>query len=137
MAVDYAKIRIQFDRPIGSYQAVAHQLADSYAALELARSLAYRAACVLADQPDEAAEALACATSAGVRAAVSGCETAMQVSGGIGVTWEYPLHRWYRRALFLQAQAAAGPDPLAVLAERLLRAATPAAEQAEGALASA
>ncbi|MEO6502807.1 MAG: acyl-CoA dehydrogenase family protein [Jatrophihabitantaceae bacterium] len=147
LAVDYAKTRTQFDRPIGSYQAVAHQLADSYAAVELARSLAYRAAGVLAgepdqpdqpggpDQPDGAAEAIACAVYAGTRAAVSGCEVAMQVTGGLGVTWEYPLHRWYRRALFLQARAAAGPDPLTVLAGELL--AATAADQIEGALASA
>ncbi|HEV2885541.1 MAG TPA: acyl-CoA dehydrogenase [Jatrophihabitans sp.] len=137
LAVDYAKIRTQFGRPIGSYQAVAHQLADSYAAVELARSLAYRAACVLDDEPGDAAEAIACAVQAGTRAAVSGCQVAMQVTGGIGVTWEYPLHRWYRRALFLQARAAAGPDPLAVIAGELLQAARPAPEPIEGALASA
>ncbi len=141
LAVDYAKTRHQFGRPIGSYQAVAHQLADSYAAVELARSLAYRAACVLASEPGEpggshsAAEAIACAVHAGTRAAVSGCEVAMQVTGGLGVTWEYPLHRWYRRALSLQARAAAGPDPLAVLASELL--APAAADRIEGALAPA
>lgn len=135
LAVDYAKTRTQFGRPIGSFQAVAHQLADSYAAVELARSLAYRAACVLADEPDQAAEAIACAVHAGIRAAVSGCEVAMQVTGGLGVTWEYPLHRWYRRALSLQARAAAGPDPLEVIAGELF---TPAAaDRIEGALAPA
>jgi alkylation response protein AidB-like acyl-CoA dehydrogenase len=137
LAVDYAKIRTQFDRPIGSYQAVAHQLADSYAAVELARSLAYRAACVLADEPGRAAEAIACAVHAGTRAAISGCEVAMQVTGGLGVTWEYPLHRWYRRALFLRARAAAGPDPLTVIADGLLTPAVPAAAHIEGALTSA
>ncbi|MBV9821316.1 MAG: acyl-CoA dehydrogenase [Actinobacteria bacterium] len=138
LAVEYARIRTQFDRPIGSYQAVAHQLADSYAELELARSLAYRAACALADQPDQhdqhagTAEAIACAVSAGVRAAVRGCEVAMQAAGGIGVTWEYPLHRWYRRALFLRAVTG---DPLATIAGQLLD--SPASDRVEGALASA
>lgn len=132
LAVDYAKVRTQFDRPIGSFQAVAHQLADSYAELELARSLAYRAACVLTDQADQAAEAIACAVAAGVRAAVRGCEVAMQAAGGIGVTWEYPLHRWYRRALFLQAVAG---DPLATIAGHLLD--SPASDRVEGALTSA
>lgn len=137
-AVDYAKTRVQFDRPIGSYQAVAHQLADSYAAVELARSLAYRAACVLGDQPGDAVEAIACATSAGVRAAVGGCEVAMQVAGGLGVTWEYPLHRWYRRALFLQAYTARRQDPLTVVAAQLFGSTTSAraSDGAEGALAS-
>ncbi|MDQ1721473.1 MAG: hypothetical protein QOI26_1207, partial [Pseudonocardiales bacterium] len=137
LAVDYAKTRTQFGRPIGSYQAVAHQLADSYAAVELARSLAYRAAAVLADEPGQAAEPIACAVHAGIRAATSGCEVAMQVTGGLGVTWEYPLHRWYRRALFLQAQAAGGPDPLALIAGELFTSAAPAPDRIEGALASA
>ena len=120
LAADYARTRVQFDRPIGSYQAVAHQLADGYAELELARSLAYRAAAVLADDPARAPEALASAEHATARAAVRVCETAIQVCGGIGVTWEYALHRWYRRALWLQAFPAGGSDPLAVVADWLL-----------------
>jgi alkylation response protein AidB-like acyl-CoA dehydrogenase len=120
LAVDYARTRVQFDRPIGSYQAVAHQLADGYAELELARSLAYRTAAVLADDPARSPEALASAEHATTRAAVRVCETAIQVCGGIGVTWEYALHRWYRRALWLQAFPTGGPDPLAVVADWLL-----------------
>lgn len=120
LAVDYAQTRHQFDRPIGSYQAVAHQLADSYAGLELARSLAYRAACVLQDQVGPAEQPQACAVHASRRAAVEVCETAIQVCGGIGVTWEFALHRWYRRALWLDAYHAAQPDPLATLAAALL-----------------
>jgi alkylation response protein AidB-like acyl-CoA dehydrogenase len=105
MAVEHAKVRVQFDRPIGSYQAVAHQLAEAYAEVELARSLAYRAVCVAGDTAgDEAGpEALACARHAGRRAALLACETAIQVHGGLGATWEFPLHRWYRRALWLDA----------------------------------
>lgn len=131
LAVDYAKTRVQFDRPIGSYQAVAHRLADSYAELELARSLGYRAACLLAggtgdgDGASQAAgadptEALACAGHACARAAVQVCESAIQVCGGIGVTWEHSLHRWYRRARWLQAYQAGRPDPLAAIADQLL-----------------
>lgn len=118
-AVDYAKTRHQFDRPIGSYQAVAHLLADSYAELELARSLVYRAALAVQDQV-EVEQALACAVHAGRRAATTVCETAIQVCGGIGVTWEFPLHRWYRRALWLDAFHAGRSDPLATLAGILL-----------------
>jgi alkylation response protein AidB-like acyl-CoA dehydrogenase len=102
MAVEHAKVRVQFDRPIGSYQAVAHQLAEAYAEVELARSLAYRALCTPGSTPDHA-EALACARLAGRRCALLACETAIQVLGGLGATWEYPLHRWYRRALWLDA----------------------------------
>lgn len=123
LAVEYAKTRVQFDRPIGSYQAVAHQLADGYAEVELARSLAYRA-CLLADEKsaarsDELAGALACAVHAGAQAATRVCETAIQVCGGIGVTWEFPLHRWYRRALWLEAFTTGRSDPLAVVADGL------------------
>jgi alkylation response protein AidB-like acyl-CoA dehydrogenase len=120
VAVDYAKTRVQFDRPIGSYQAVGHLLADSYAELELARSLAYRAARVLEDQAGNAAEALGCAVHASRRAAVQVCEAAIQVCGGIGVTWEFLLHRWYRRALWLDAFHAGAPDPLAAVARVVL-----------------
>lgn len=120
IAVEYAKTREQFDRPIGSYQAVGHLLAESYAELELARSLAYRAACAIDDAADDAEEALACAVHASRRAAMLVCENAMQVCGGIGVTWEFPLHRWYRRALWLDAYHSGRPDPLDTLADALL-----------------
>ncbi|AGM09198.1 acyl-CoA dehydrogenase family protein [Amycolatopsis keratiniphila] len=102
IAVDHAKTRSQFDRPIGSFQAVSQQLADGYAEVELARSLAYRAAVT------PSTEAVACAAHAASRAAVSVCETAIQVCGGMGVTWEFPLHRWFRRALWLEAGLASG-----------------------------
>jgi alkylation response protein AidB-like acyl-CoA dehydrogenase len=120
MAVAYARTRIQFGRPIGSYQAVAHQLADAYADLELARSLAYRAAVLLADPSPEASDAVDCAAYTCAPAAVGVCETAIQVTGGMGVTWEYPLHRWYRRALWLQGFHATRPDPLVAVAAQLL-----------------
>ncbi|HEX6754878.1 MAG TPA: acyl-CoA dehydrogenase family protein [Mycobacteriales bacterium] len=103
LAVDHAKTRTQFDRPIGSYQGVSHGLADVYAALQLARSLAYRAAwCVSADDP-AADEATATATVAAAHAAVGGCETAIQSMGGIGFTWDHPLHRFYKRAQWIAA----------------------------------
>lgn len=100
-AVEHAKTRTQFDRPIGSYQGVSHGLADVYATLALARSLAYRAAwCVSADDP-AAEEATATASIAAARAAVGGCETAIQAMGGIGFTWDHPLHRFYKRAQWI------------------------------------
>ena len=103
IAVEHAKTRTQFDRPIGSYQGVSHRLADVYAALALARSLAYRAAwCVSVDDP-AADEAVATAAVAGARAAVGGCEGAIQAMGGIGFTWDHPLHRYYKRAQWIAA----------------------------------
>jgi alkylation response protein AidB-like acyl-CoA dehydrogenase len=103
LAVDYAKTRTQFERPIGSYQGVSHRLSDVYAALALARSLAYRAAwCVSADDP-AADEAVATAAVAAARAGVEGCENAIQAMGGIGFTWDHPLHRFYKRAEWIAA----------------------------------
>lgn len=110
LGVEHARTRRQFDRIIGSFQAVAHPLADSYAAMEFARSLAYRAAC----EPDDDA-AIAAAAAAATGAALQACETAIQVCGGMGVTWEFPLHRWYRRALWHVAYQAAHRDPFDVV----------------------
>ena len=103
LAVEHAKSRTQFDRPIGSYQGVSHRLANAYTALALARSLAYRAAwCVATDDP-AAEEAVASASVAAAKASVGGCENAIQAMGGIGFTWDHPLHRWYKRAQWIAA----------------------------------
>jgi acyl-CoA dehydrogenase len=120
IATDYARTRTQFDRPIGSYQGVAHRLANVYTALELARSLAYRAAwCVAADAP-EVDEAVASATVSAGAAAVSGCENAIQAMGGIGFTWAHPLHRYYKRAQWIEAFDGSGRSHRADLAAALL-----------------
>lgn len=118
LAVDYAKTREQFGRPIGSFQAVAHQLAQGYVELELARTLAYRAAWQVGN--GEQSHDVACAVIAGRHAAVTCCEIAIQTLGGMGVTWEHPLHHWYRRALWLDSFALGGPDPHATVAEAVL-----------------
>ena len=121
-AVRYAGIRTQFGRPIGSFQAVAHQLAEAYAEIETARSLAYRAAVTLdgARAGAGAAEAVACAAVAGPRAAVMACEIALQVCGGIAMTWEFGLHWRYRRALWLDAHRVIAVPPHDALAALLL-----------------
>ncbi|WP_199434047.1 acyl-CoA dehydrogenase family protein [Qaidamihabitans albus] len=118
LAVDHATNRVQFGKPIGSYQAVAHPLAEAYADVELARSLVYRAACVLQDGPGGEAE-VAAAVHASTRCAVSVCETAVQTFGGTGVTWEFPLHWWYRRALWLDAHLSR-TGPLDTIADTVL-----------------
>jgi alkylation response protein AidB-like acyl-CoA dehydrogenase len=116
----HASERRQFGRPIGSYQAISHRVADVYVAVELARSLAYRAAwCVAVG--DEAAE-LACAEAkaqAG-ETAVFACESAIQVLGGIGFTWERQVHRWYKRAQWLEAFEGHGAEHRARIAAALL-----------------
>lgn len=99
LARDYVADRKQFDKPIGSYQAVSHQVADSYVSTELARSLAYWAAWSVAESTEDADRAAAAARSMAGEAAVLACERSIQVHGGIGFTWEHILHRYYKRAL--------------------------------------
>jgi alkylation response protein AidB-like acyl-CoA dehydrogenase len=98
MAVTYAKDRKQFDRPIGSYQAVSHRCAQMLLEVEGARSLSYWAAWALDHEPETAARAAsmakAYASDAGFRVAAS----ALQVHGGIGFTWEHDLHFFLKRA---------------------------------------
>jgi len=103
LAVGHAKHREQFGRPIGVYQAVSHILSDSFVEVESARSLAYWAAWAVANDSDDAPEAAAAAKSYASEAAVDACERAIQVHGGIGFTWEHPLHRFYKRALWISA----------------------------------
>jgi alkylation response protein AidB-like acyl-CoA dehydrogenase len=102
IAIEHVKVRTQFDRPIGSYQGVSHRLANVYMALELARSLAYRAAWAVAADASDVDEAVASATVSAGRAAVFGCENAIQAMGGIGFTWDHPLHRFYKRAQWIE-----------------------------------
>jgi alkylation response protein AidB-like acyl-CoA dehydrogenase len=103
LAVGHAKTREQFGRPIGVYQAVSHPLADTFVETELARSLGYWAAWCVAERVEEAAVAAAAAKSYAADVAVAACERSMQVHGGIGFTWEHVLHRYYKRALRIQA----------------------------------
>jgi alkylation response protein AidB-like acyl-CoA dehydrogenase len=103
LSVEHAKTREQFGRAIGAYQAVAHPLADTYVESELARSLAYWAAWCVSEQDDETTIACAAAKSYAGDVAVASCERAIQILGGIGFTWEHPLHTYYKRALWIQA----------------------------------
>jgi alkylation response protein AidB-like acyl-CoA dehydrogenase len=103
LAVSYSTSRQQFGRVIGHFQAISHRLADVYINLELARSLVLWAA-LLIDTADAAAPAGAAAAAAkALPVAVSACETAIQVHGGIGITWESPLHRYFKHALAMNA----------------------------------
>ena len=99
MGTDYAKVREQFGAPIGSFQAVKHQLADVAVATEFAAPLVYRAAWSLATaHPDRAAHAQM-AKSAARAAAHRAARTALQVHGAIGYTDEHDLHLWLRQGL--------------------------------------
>jgi alkylation response protein AidB-like acyl-CoA dehydrogenase len=120
LAVAYIGEREQFGKKIGTYQAVSHPVVDAYVAVELGRSLAYWAAlCVTTDDP-QADAACAAANAQATEAAVRACETSIQVHGGIGFTFEHPLHRYYKRALELEGALGYGRELRAEIASFLL-----------------
>ena len=96
--VQYAKDRIQFGRPIGSFQAIKHRLADLTMTLEGMRAAAHYAALALGDGFDDADEAVAVAGSYVADAYAFVCGEAVQLHGGIGFTWEHDAHLFVRRA---------------------------------------
>ena len=103
LAVEYVSEREQFGKKIGIYQAVSHPLADTYVETELARSLAYWAAWCVDEDDEQAPVAVAAAKSFCSETAVAACERSIQVHGGIGFTWEHILHRYYKRAEWIDA----------------------------------
>jgi alkylation response protein AidB-like acyl-CoA dehydrogenase len=120
LGVDYAKTRVQFGKPIGTYQAVSHPLAQTYTDVELARSLVYWAAWCVAEEDDRAPLAAAAAKASATEAAVAACERSIQVHGGVGFTWEHPLHRFYKRAIWLEGFGARPAELRLEVAEALL-----------------
>ncbi len=120
LGVEHAKTRAQFGRPIGVYQAVSHKLADSYVEMELARSLSYWAAWCVAEDDPQASVAAASAKAYAAEAAVAACERSIQVLGGIGFTWEHMLHRYYKRAQWIQAFGGSSAAHRAGVVEALL-----------------
>lgn len=100
VACDYAKLRQQYGKTIGSYQAVAHPLAEGLALIEGSTSVLRHAAWAVDELPPaEAVRAARIAKVYSARAARTVCETAVQVHGGIGNTWECLVHVHLRRAL--------------------------------------
>ena len=94
----YAKERRQFDKPIGSFQAVSHRLADVKVEEEVGRSLLYGACLALQEHPDEAAPQVSAAKAWLSDAAVRATDAALQLHGGIGYTWELDIHLYVRQA---------------------------------------
>jgi alkylation response protein AidB-like acyl-CoA dehydrogenase len=125
LAVAYVKAREQFGRPIGVYQAVSHPLADTYVETELARSLAYWAAWSVAEGEPDAHVAAAAAVARAAEAAVTACERSIQAHGGIGFTWEHPLHLFYKRAQWIRAFGGPPARHRALVATMLLDAPVP------------
>jgi alkylation response protein AidB-like acyl-CoA dehydrogenase len=98
LAVAHAKQRIQFARPIGSFQAVKHRAVDALTLLELARSAAWWASWVAARGGEELAQAAAVARSTSCEAFEKAAYECIHLHGGMGFTWEHDAHLYYRRA---------------------------------------
>ena len=120
MAIAYVSEREQFGKKIGTYQAISHSVVDAYVGVELARSLAYWAAWSVAENDEQVDLAVAAAKSQATEAAVLACEKSIQAHGGVGFTWEHPLHRYYKRALWLEGALGYGREHRAEIAASLL-----------------
>jgi alkylation response protein AidB-like acyl-CoA dehydrogenase len=97
-AVEYAKVRVQFGRPIGAFQAIKHKCADMLLRVEAARSAARHAAAVAAAEPAELPMAAALAAAYCADAYTYVAKENLQIHGGIGYTWEHDAHLHLRRA---------------------------------------
>jgi alkylation response protein AidB-like acyl-CoA dehydrogenase len=98
LAVAYAKERVQFGRPIGSFQAVKHRCADMMVRVETARSAAYYAACVAAEDAPELPLAASLAKATASEAYFACAADCIQIFGGVGFTWEYDPQLHFKRA---------------------------------------
>src|SRR5262249_30744041 len=105
MATDYAKSRYAFSRPIGSFQAIKHKLADMYVAIEVGRSNAYYGAWALSTDAAELSFAAAAARVAASDAYYFAAKENIETHGGMGFTWEVDCHLFFRRAKLLAVQA--------------------------------
>jgi alkylation response protein AidB-like acyl-CoA dehydrogenase len=119
MAVQYAKDRQQFGKPIGSFQAVKHMCADMLVSVESARAAAYYAAWTVAEDNDEAATVVPLAKAYCSDAFVECAGANIQVHGGIGFTWEHGAHLYFKRAKSSQLMLGAPAEHRRQLAERL------------------
>lgn len=100
LAVDYAKQRVQFDKPIGSFQAIKHKCADMLVALEGVRSTAYYAAWSLGQEEQELAVSMAKSTAGDACRLI--CNDALQIHGGVGFTWDFDIHFYLKRGKLLE-----------------------------------
>ena len=98
LAVAYAKERVQFGRPIGSFQAIKHKCADMLTRVEAARSASYYAACAADERGPELAVAASLAKAYCSDAYFQCAADCLQIHGGVGFTWEYDVHLYFKRA---------------------------------------
>jgi alkylation response protein AidB-like acyl-CoA dehydrogenase len=120
IAVDYAKTRVQFGKPIGSFQAVKHKCVDMMIAVENTRSLTYYACWTVDERLAEAATAVPMAKAYASDMAKNVTSEAIQVHGGIGFTWEHDMHLYHRRALAGEANFGNAPIHRETVAKSLL-----------------
>jgi alkylation response protein AidB-like acyl-CoA dehydrogenase len=95
--VEYARMRTQFERRIGFFQAVKHPIVNVMIAIDRARSLTYAAACAVDEDPGAAPRLARMAKAAASEAGAFASDRSVQLHGGIGFTWESDLHLWFKR----------------------------------------
>jgi len=98
MAVEYAKVRVQFGRPIGSFQAIKHKCADMLLEVESAKSAAYYGLWCASEMNDELPSTASLAKAYCSEAYFHAAAENIQIHGGIGFTWEHPAHLYFKRA---------------------------------------
>jgi len=116
---EYAKTRVQFDHPIGFFQAVKHPIVNMMLAVDRARSLMYAAACAIDHEPEDAARLARMAKAAASDAAAFCSDRSIQLHGGIGFTWECDVHLYFKRQKHNQLLYGDGAHQRAKLAEAL------------------
>jgi acyl-CoA dehydrogenase len=110
MAIDYAKERYAFGRPIGSFQSMKHKLADMYVALTLAKSNSFYGAWALSSNAAELPTAAATARVSATKAFQLCSQENIQTHGGNGFTWEYDCHMFYKRSKVLSLNLGSLPS---------------------------
>jgi alkylation response protein AidB-like acyl-CoA dehydrogenase len=120
LAVEYAKKREQFDRPIASFQAIKHFAADMHVRQEMARAVVYAAGATF-DDPSvgDVGRAIASARVVAFEAAMKNARMCVQIYGGMGYTWEMPPHYYLKRAFVLENTFGSGDEACETIAERI------------------
>jgi len=123
MGIAYTKERYAFGRPVASFQAIKHKFADMFTALELAKANAYYAASALSNGAPDLPLAAATARVSAVDAYYLASKENIQAHGGMGFTWEFDCHLYYRRAQLLSSVIGTQPQWKEKITARLLAAA--------------
>jgi alkylation response protein AidB-like acyl-CoA dehydrogenase len=118
--VEYAKTRVQFERPLGFFQAVKHPLVNVMLQIDNAKSLTYNAACAFDHDPEEALKLARMAKSEANDMAVFSSSRAVQFHGGIGFTWECYVHLFFKRQMHSQVMLGDAKYQRALLADMVI-----------------